>query len=197
MDGSGPLRDKSNRCLLGLGCGEQSGGLWVAKVLLLLAISVRRSNESKEYAFSQYTKVPRLTDTVEETLCFLSLRWSTDHEVNDSLRRATGVQEYGDVSFGKQFKMECLAPLQVCANMVRPDHAIVPFFEKRMAISAFLSEDLLPRVWGILSKCVLTNLRSTIRMDLWTCGTIESTIPVYVDRMTLFCVNKGTSVWEE
>lgn len=45
--------------------GKESGGLWVAKVLLLSITSVESSYQSQEYAFFQYTEVALPIDIVE------------------------------------------------------------------------------------------------------------------------------------
>lgn len=68
------------------GCGEKSGGLQVAKVLLLFIIGAREKEKSQKYAFLHYMKLAGPIDIEDETLGWDCLRRSTDDEVYHCLR---------------------------------------------------------------------------------------------------------------
>lgn len=87
--------------MLVFGGKEESSGLWVAKVLLLFKISVRKSNEKQEYAFLPYIAVTSLTDTLERTLGCVSLRWSIENKVYHSLKRGADILEQEGLSVVK------------------------------------------------------------------------------------------------
>lgn len=60
--------------MLVAGGGKKGSGLWIAMVLLLLRISVKGSNESREYRISQYLIVISPIEIVEKTLAYVYSR---------------------------------------------------------------------------------------------------------------------------
>lgn len=69
-------------------------------------------------------------DIVEETVVCVCLRYSTNNEVDDSLRQGTGVSQQKRLSFGDWFRFECLEYLQCCMNILRANHAVSPFLKR-------------------------------------------------------------------
>lgn len=53
---------------------EKEGGLWVAKVTMLLKICVKGAYKSQEYAFMPYVNVTHPIDIVGETLQCVCLK---------------------------------------------------------------------------------------------------------------------------
>lgn len=124
--------------------GGKCRDLRIAKVLLLLKISGRESNENEEYNFLQYLEVTRTIDTVDETLLCVCVWCSTDEEVDDSLRRGTEISEKGGLYVVERFKVvydKNVEDLQRCKKDRRANSATVRFPKNNsLAIWAFLSE---------------------------------------------------------
>lgn len=85
------LGDKKNRFVLFYDVGEDGGGRWAAKVRLLLRMSFKRINKNQECAILQYMEVTAPIATVDETVAYVCLKWSTDREVDLCLIRETGI----------------------------------------------------------------------------------------------------------
>lgn len=64
----------------------EDNGLCVGEGLLVFKIGVRESFVSQEFALVQYMEVICLKSMVDETPGFLCLKWSSDDEVDHSLR---------------------------------------------------------------------------------------------------------------
>lgn len=77
--------------MLGSGGEEESGGPWVARLLLLFKINVGESKESENYPFSQYMAVTCPVDTVNETLACVCSRLNTADIRNYLLNFGTGI----------------------------------------------------------------------------------------------------------
>lgn len=87
--------DKKSFFVLFSGLIENGGALGVAKKPLLFRTRSRGSNESQTYPFLQFMVVTRPIDTLDKTLECVYVKWSTDDEVQPSLRRGTGISEQG------------------------------------------------------------------------------------------------------
>lgn len=67
-DSFGSSEEQRNIFSLISGCGEAGGGLPVAKVFLVLKISVTEGDESQDLACLQYMEMTWLLDMVEKVL---------------------------------------------------------------------------------------------------------------------------------
>lgn len=75
----------------------------------------------------QYIEAICLIDTVDETPGDVCLTWSTNDEVDDSLRKGTIVLEQGGQNVEEWFGIEYLEALQGFLNVLTGNHAISPF----------------------------------------------------------------------
>lgn len=109
--------------------GERENGLWVANALLLFRMSVTRDSEGREYASLQYVDVTCPIYMVDVTFGCVSLRWSTDDEVDYSVERVTGSLEPEHLSAVNWFGIENLQTVKYCVNVLRANHALEPITE--------------------------------------------------------------------
>lgn len=80
---------ETNGFLQASGSKEDDSSQWVAKVLLLFRISVRKSRNGKEYGFLHYMYVSHPIGRVSEIIVSICLGWVTDDKVNQGLRQGT------------------------------------------------------------------------------------------------------------
>lgn len=65
--------------------GEEVGGQWAAKLLILFKIGVKGSIGNHEYAFLLHVELTITIETVGKALGSVCLRWSTNNEVHHGL----------------------------------------------------------------------------------------------------------------
>lgn len=93
------------------GGGKKSSGLWVSKVLLLFRIVGRGINGCREHAIWQSMEERSPIDRVDETLGCVCQRWSTGGEVDNRLKRGTGISKQEGLSVEEWFRMDRLETL--------------------------------------------------------------------------------------
>lgn len=67
---------------------------------------------------------------VGEMPACISLRWSINYEVEQSVRKGSVTVVQGCIRVVEWFRMKCLQPLKDCMIVLKANHALAPFTEK-------------------------------------------------------------------
>lgn len=81
------LLNKRSGFLIVSGGGDNGGGLWVPRFLLLFKICYKESNGTEEYAFLRFMEITGLIDTVDNTVGSVCLTRSTGDDEYHRLRQ--------------------------------------------------------------------------------------------------------------
>lgn len=87
-------------------------------------------SKSEECAFLRCLEVTRPIDMMYGTLQYVCLRYSTDDEGEQSLRRGHGISVHGGLSVKDWFAMERLETSKGCVNVLRANYTVAPLTER-------------------------------------------------------------------
>lgn len=117
IDSFGAAKKRRNRFMLGSSDVGERDRLWLAKVSVILWMSIRGDIESQKFSFLQYQEVTRPIEIVDEMLGGVYLQWSTHDAVDHSKARATNAAKWSYLNTGKWFGMERSRMLKACLNI--------------------------------------------------------------------------------
>lgn len=123
-----PCEEGNSFALVSVG-GMETDVLCIEKILQLLIIRSRKSFESPEIIFLQYTDLFHRIYIVDEKLGCVCLRCATNGSVDHSLGKVTCSLEHRHLRLSQWFAMKRLHTLQGHVNVLIGNHEIELFTE--------------------------------------------------------------------